>query len=280
MSIMFDVSSCCFLSGHSITLFDSHTAVLDFIDSQTEGSISWVVQRYIDNPILIPAGKRKFDIRIWVLLDAEYNIHVYRRGALRVASQSYVCTDESGGDSGVMDLSDIHAHLSNHCIAETHPDYGKYEPTNELWYDQFEEILLEMTGGEVSFARDLMPQIHDIIRHSLLAVKDRLQGSESSGGYNSFNVFGYDFMLSKEWDSEKGKENIKVWLIEINSSPAVAEDLLEDFVEDLLEVVVDPFYQPDDDDIVSESKRENVTETQCKPRLAASELFGRGFDTV
>ena len=100
----------CSVIGHSITLFSSQAAVLDFVDSQTEGSISWVVQRYVDNPVLIPAGRRKFDIRIWVLLDADYNIHVYRRGALRVAAQSYTTSDEHGSE--LMDLNDIHAHLS------------------------------------------------------------------------------------------------------------------------------------------------------------------------
>lgn len=200
------------MSGHSITLFDCHTAVLDFIDRQAEGSISWVVQRYIDSPLLIPAGERKFDIRIWVLLDAEYGIHVYRRGALRVASQSYV----ADGEGGIRDLSDVHAHLSNHCIAETHADFGKYEPTNELWYDQFEAILLEMTGGDVSFGHDIMPQIHAIIRHTLLAVKHRLRNDAAGGSYRAFNVFGYDFMLSKERDRAAGaamKENIKVRLL-------------------------------------------------------------------
>jgi tubulin--tyrosine ligase len=251
--------------------------VLDFVDSQTEGSISWVVQRYVDNPVLIPAGRRKFDIRIWVLLDADYNIHVYRRGALRVAAQSYTTSDEHGSE--LMDLNDIHAHLSNHCIAETHPDFGKYEPTNELWYDEFEVILREMTGGAVSFARDLMPQIHAIIRHSLLAVKERLQGSDSSGGYRAFNVFGYDFMLSKELTSAGAlQEEVKVWLIEINSSPAVAEDLLEDFVEDLLALVVDPFFPPEEEE--QEEEEGGIMKSEGASRLEASELFPRGFDLI
>ena len=253
---------------------------------------------------------------------------------MRVASQSYVTANVEGEDegTGLVDLSDIHAHLSNHCIAETHPDYGKYEPTNELWYDEFEEILLEMTDGRVSFGRDLIPQIHAIIRHTLLAVKERLQGSDDRGGYRSFNVFGYDFMLSKEGTGsttgvsasskptssmvleevagqktaapQEGAQEVKVWLLEVNSSPAVANDLLVDFVQDLLAVVVDPFFPPEEreegneaggsverevlkEHNLEEEEKARSTATTCLPLsgakstgVAASDMFPRGFDCI
>lgn len=156
--------------GHSITIMDSSEKVLSFIDQQVEGSIAWVVQTYLERPILIPRGKRKFDIRVWVLLDENYSIHVYGQGALRVTATTY--------RPGEWD--DIHCHLSNHCIAQTHPDYGQYEPTNEIWYDEFENILLDLTQQRVSFHRDVIPKIHNIIVLSLLAVKDTLMSSSST----------------------------------------------------------------------------------------------------
>ena len=33
------------------------------------------------------------------------------------------------------------AHLTNHCIATEHDDYGKFEATNELFYDDFDAEL-------------------------------------------------------------------------------------------------------------------------------------------
>jgi tubulin---tyrosine ligase len=153
--------------GHSIMIMDSVEKVLTFIDQQTEGSIAWVIQTYLERPILIPRGRRKFDIRVWVLLDEDYSIHVYGQGALRVTAKTY--------RPGEWD--DIHCHLSNHCIAETHPDYGQYEPTNEIWYNEFEEILLGMTQQRVSFHRDIIPRIHNIVVLSLLAVKETLRAS-------------------------------------------------------------------------------------------------------
>lgn len=88
--------------GHSIRIMISSDEILDFIDSQMTGSIAWVVQRYLERPLLIPRGRRKFDIRIWVLLDSSYRIHVYRQGVLRVTAKSYEANN----------WSDLHSHLS------------------------------------------------------------------------------------------------------------------------------------------------------------------------
>lgn len=255
--------------GHNIRLFDNPQEVLSFVDSQSEGSIAWVVQKYIDRPILIPSGRRKFDIRVWVLLDASYNMFVYRRGAVRVAAKAYL-----GSESEMADLSDIHAHLSNHCIAETHSDYGKYEPTNELWYDDLEAILLQLTEGATSFSRDVLPRMHDIVRHSLLAVREQMQGADC-GAYRSFNVFGYDFMLSRHRGVD-GSECIKPWLIEINSSPAVAEDLLDEFAEDLISTAIAPVVSEGDDETSAALCGDRVSDKGADK----SALFPRGFDLI
>jgi hypothetical protein len=88
--------------GHSIRIMSNPEEILSFIDSQSDGSIAWVVQRYLENPILVPVCNRKFDIRVWVLLDPYYNIHVYEQGVLRVTACEYI--------PGNWD--NLHSHLS------------------------------------------------------------------------------------------------------------------------------------------------------------------------
>jgi hypothetical protein len=54
-----------------------------------------VVQAYVHNPLLLRDGGRKFDMRCWVLVDANYGVHLYRHGVLRVASAAYNAADVS-----------------------------------------------------------------------------------------------------------------------------------------------------------------------------------------
>lgn len=96
--------------GHSIEIMTSPQEILQFIDSQSDGSIAWVAQRYLDRPLLIPTGKRKFDIRVWVLLDSAYRIHVYNQGVLRVTAKTYEPDN----------LTDIHSHLSVNMLISPH----------------------------------------------------------------------------------------------------------------------------------------------------------------
>jgi tubulin--tyrosine ligase len=209
--------------GQNIKVMDQKEEILDHINAQSEGSISWVVQKYIENPLLVTGG-RKFDIRVWVMLMPDYSIHVYKEGVLRTGCTAY----------NLDDLSDDFTHLSNHCIQINHPDYGKHEPTNEMWYSEFDAHLQEISGGAVELRRDILPQINEIVVHTLLAGKDQLF-LDDSASYSSFNLFGYDFMVDTDYN---------VTLIEVNSSPAVAEKLLPKLSEDLTQIIFDAAYPP------------------------------------
>ena len=48
---------------------------------------SFVIQKYIEQPLLI--DNYKFDIRIFVLLDQDMNVYMYREGYLRKSSEKY-----------------------------------------------------------------------------------------------------------------------------------------------------------------------------------------------
>jgi tubulin--tyrosine ligase len=104
--------------GKDIVIMDSLPGILHFLDDRPRtgrGSVPWVVQKYIEDPLLLP-GDRKFDIRCWVLVTRDYRTYLYRDGVLRTTSVPY---------TGADDLSNQFVHLSNHCIQTSHPDYGK-----------------------------------------------------------------------------------------------------------------------------------------------------------
>lgn len=50
-------------------------------------STSFVIQKYIESPLLLK--KRKFDIRVWILVTQKLDVHWFREGYLRTSSMEY-----------------------------------------------------------------------------------------------------------------------------------------------------------------------------------------------
>ena len=255
--------------GEGIFIEETLEAIEAHLDKQEERAAegeavsSWVVQAYIPNPLLLAAGNRKFDMRCWVLVDADYGVHLYRHGVLRCASASYDASD----------VNDRFAHLTNHCIATEHAEYGKDEPTNEKFYPSFDAELAarypslaaaaaaaEGGGGVTLFGRDggatsgpgfeaadaatagapgsvlesvVLPQIRRHVVQTMLAARERLEADGEY--YRPFQLYGYDFLVDDE---------LRVWLCEINASPAVADELLPGLVGALVRTAVDKVCPP------------------------------------
>ena len=92
--------------GKGCVLMDELETIMEFLGGMAEDAGAWVVQQYVHRPLLL-VGDRKFDIRCWVVVRPDYTILLYREGVLRVGAASY----------DLDDISNVHAHLSNHCLA-------------------------------------------------------------------------------------------------------------------------------------------------------------------
>lgn len=125
---------------------------------------------------------------------------------------------------------------------------------------------------------DILPRIYNIIRLTLTAVRDKWE-CDSNSSYRSFAVFGYDFMLTKKESNSNLNhiDDIDVWLIEINSSPAVAEKLLPIFAEKLVKYAIDSIYPEDVDINEDENKTEEIKKEKNENRL---QLFKEDFITI
>uniref|UniRef100_H3CF07 Tubulin--tyrosine ligase n=1 Tax=Tetraodon nigroviridis TaxID=99883 RepID=H3CF07_TETNG len=136
--------------GAGILISHDANQLLDFIDDQ--GQVH-VIQKYLEKPLLLEPGHRKFDIRSWVLVDHQYNIYLYREGVLRTSSEPY----------NISNLQDMTSHLTNHCIQKEHSqNYERYEKGNEIFFDEFRVYLLN--NYNVSLETSILPQIKQIIR--------------------------------------------------------------------------------------------------------------------
>ena len=67
---------------------------------------TFIIQKYIERPLLI--HKRKFDIRVWVLLTQEQDLYFFPEGYLRT----------SGSEFGIdlKNIDDAFVHLTNNAV--------------------------------------------------------------------------------------------------------------------------------------------------------------------
>lgn len=65
---------------------------------------------------------RKFDFRVWVLIDQTQKYYFFREGYLRLACDHF--------DLG--NLKNLYVHLTNNAVQKNHNNYGKFELGNQL----------------------------------------------------------------------------------------------------------------------------------------------------
>jgi len=211
--------------GDRIFLSRSKEEILSHLANQRENSSPWLVQKYCENPMLLGGGGgRKFDMRVWVLVNDNFDIFLYNQGSCRTSCEKF--------DLG--DLRNKYVHLTNHSIQESHPDFGKFEADAEMFFPEFERFLDDST--DFNMREDIMPQIEQVVKTTLLAAKARMESIDGVDDYRSFMLFGFDMLVD---------EDGKVWLLEVNGAPAVAKSLLAPLAEDLISTVIDPYYERD-----------------------------------
>ena len=94
--------------------------MLHFINTRSSGTLC-VVQKYIERPLLYKG--RKFDIRVWAVINCKNEVHFYSEGYLRTSSSSY----------SLDDAKDYYVHLTNQCLqVKNKRDYGTHEEGNTL----------------------------------------------------------------------------------------------------------------------------------------------------
>ncbi|XP_012875162.1 PREDICTED: tubulin--tyrosine ligase [Dipodomys ordii] len=207
--------------GEGILISSEASELLDFIDNQ--GQVH-VIQKYLERPLLLEPGHRKFDIRSWVLVDHQYNIYLYREGVLRTASEPY----------HVDNFQDKTCHLTNHCIQKEYSkNYGKYEEGNEMFFEEFNQYLTSALN--ITLENSILLQIKHIIRSCLMSIEPAI--STRHLPYQSFQLFGFDFMVDEE---------LKVWLIEVNGAPACAQKLYAELCQGIVDIAIASVFPPPD----------------------------------
>ncbi|SYZ64327.1 tubulin_tyrosine_ligase (plasmid) [Leishmania braziliensis MHOM/BR/75/M2904] len=184
---------------------------------------SYIVSRYISNPLLI--GGKKFDLRLYVLVTSYKPLVAY----LHEDGFARFCATRYAGSS--LAQEDLGSHLTNVALQKGDEHYntshgGKWSIQNLFLY-------LQKAYGPYA-AEGMMKNIQFLIYHSLKAVEPVMFNDK-----HSYELYGYDILID---------DNIDPHLIEVNASPSmstttVSDRLLkEQVLTDTMKIVFPPGY--------------------------------------
>jgi len=189
-------------------------------------SNKFVVQKYIEKPMLIDS--RKFDARVWALVDQDMNLYWFKEGYLRFSSEAFSLDDAQ--------IEDKYVHLTNNAIQKYGKNYGKHENGNIVTLDELEKYLPK-DNPKITLD-GIKNRMKELIKISMESVKTKLNSSDRK---HCFEIFGYDFIMDAEYN---------VWIIEVNSNPSIEESntllqmLVPRMIDDAFKLTIDKVFVP------------------------------------
>ncbi|CAF1010009.1 unnamed protein product [Adineta ricciae] len=218
--------------GRGIVVYDRLDDMLKLCTSTVTDKAKFIVQKYIERPLLI--HNVKFDIRQWFLV-TDWNpltIWMYKDCYFRFCTEYFSLATRQQN-----------VHLCNHAIQKHYKNNATRHsdlPRENMWRSaEFIDKYLRPKKLAAKWDSFIYPSMKEAIICAMLVAQDTIDARK-----NSFELFGADFMLG---------EDLQPWLIEINCSPtmarctAVTTEMCDAVLEDTCKVVIDRKYERSED---------------------------------
>ena len=176
-----------------------------------------VMQRYIKNPLLL--NGYKFDLRIYVLVTSvnPLEVFIYKEGFGRFSTQPYTLdpTDKANKYIHLTNVSINKYNLRNYDCDATDRIYGGSKVSLATLRKTFAEDF------NIDWDTTIWQQVKSVCLKALVAAQNDIIFNPCC-----FDLYGFDVIID---------EDLKCWLLEINSSPSFScETVLDDMIKQRL----------------------------------------------
>lgn len=193
------------------------------VEGMEEGQMKeYVLQRYIQDPLLPPKDKRKFHVRAYVLSIGGIQVYVHREMLALFAHSPYFT------DSPTEDLS---VHLTNTCAQEGMKEFKEALAVRSYWE-------LDELGVPLELLESSWSQIQQVVGDVFAAAASEPAWFQLLP--NAFEIFGVDLMLDSAGD---------VYFLEANAFPDFGQtgkrlgDMVGRVFEEVCILAIDPWIQ-------------------------------------